>query len=66
MKALMRMTVDERKLMAHVFTGGCPADLPEQIHINLDIVRRDWAFHLRHLSNEYGDDITRIRGGDRG
>ncbi len=41
MQTLMRMTVDERRLVIHIFTEGCRTQLPDNIHINLDIVRRD-------------------------
>jgi hypothetical protein len=41
MQTLMRMTVDERRLVVHIFAEGCRTQLPENIHISLDIVRRD-------------------------
>jgi hypothetical protein len=41
MQTLMRMTLDERRLVAHLFGEGCRTQLPENIHISLDIVRRD-------------------------
>lgn len=41
MQTLMRMTVDERRLVAHIFTEGCRTQLPDNIHISLDIMRRD-------------------------
>jgi hypothetical protein len=40
MRVLSRMTVDERKLVAHVFAEGCRQDLPDNIHISLDLLRR--------------------------
>ena len=41
MQVLMRMTLDERKLVAHLFQESCHTQLPENVHISLDIVRRD-------------------------
>jgi TIR domain len=41
MQTLMRMTVAERRLVAHIFQEGCHTQLPDNIHISLDIVRRD-------------------------
>jgi hypothetical protein len=41
MQTLMRMTVDERRLVVHIFAEGCRTQLPENIHISLDLVRRD-------------------------
>ena len=43
MRALTRMPVDECKLVAHVFAEGCREDLPDNIHISLDLLRRDLA-----------------------
>jgi hypothetical protein len=41
MQTLLRMTVEERRLIAHVFAEGCRTQLPDNVHISLDIVRRD-------------------------
>ncbi|MDQ2709185.1 MAG: TIR domain-containing protein [Actinomycetota bacterium] len=41
MQSLIRMTAAERKLVAHLFAQGCRTQLPDNIHIDLDIVRRD-------------------------
>jgi hypothetical protein len=41
MQTLIRMTVDERRLIAHIFAEGCWTQLPDNVHISLDIVRRD-------------------------
>ena len=41
MQTLMRMTVAERQLVAHIFQEGCHTQLPDNVHISLDIVRRD-------------------------
>jgi hypothetical protein len=54
MQSLVRMTADERKLVAHLFAQGCRTQLPENIHIELDVVRRD-------LSIAPTDIVERIR-----
>ena len=41
MQTLMRMTLDERRLVAHLFQEGCHTQLPDNVHISLDILRRD-------------------------
>ena len=37
---LGRMTEDERALLWKIFAVGCPAELPENIHISVDLLRR--------------------------
>lgn len=41
MQSLQRMTLQERKLVAEIFKVGCPAELPENMHVSLDLIRRD-------------------------
>jgi len=41
MQMLIRMTVEERRLVAHLFAEGCRSHLPDNIHLSMDIVRRD-------------------------
>jgi hypothetical protein len=41
MQTLVRTTGEERKLLAHLFAEGCWTQLPDNVHISLDIVRRD-------------------------
>jgi hypothetical protein len=41
MRALRRMTVQERNLLAEIFVIGCKEELPENVHVSLDLVRRD-------------------------
>jgi len=41
MQTLIRMSVEERRLIAQIFAEGCRTQLPNNIHISLDIVRRD-------------------------
>ncbi|MDQ3632218.1 MAG: TIR domain-containing protein [Actinomycetota bacterium] len=40
-EALQRMTPDERRVIQAVLIGGCPAELPENVHISLDLLRRE-------------------------
>ncbi|MGA9309109.1 MAG: hypothetical protein WBV74_01915 [Pseudonocardiaceae bacterium] len=35
------MTVEERRLIAHLFAEGCQTELPDNVHVSMDIVRRD-------------------------
>lgn len=41
MQSLQRMSTLERRLIAEIFKAGCPAELPVNMHISLDLVRRD-------------------------
>ena len=55
MDTLIRMTVEERRLVAHLFGEGCRSELPDNIHMSLDIVRRD-------LGIAPADTMERLRG----
>lgn len=37
---LQRMSKDEREIIFQSFMHGCPAELPDNIHINVDLLRR--------------------------
>lgn len=70
MRSLQRMTVDERELVAFIFLNGCPSQMPENMHIELDIVRRELGLpfqeaiqKLRGLST-LGFDIETREGAD--
>ena len=41
MQTLMRMTIDERRIVAYLFQAGCHTQLPDNVHISLDLIRRD-------------------------
>jgi hypothetical protein len=43
MRVLTRMTANERKLVAHIFAEGCREDLPDNMHMSLDLLRRDFG-----------------------
>ena len=38
--ALARMNYEERGLIYEIFTNCCPAELPDNVHIDLDLLRR--------------------------
>jgi hypothetical protein len=37
---LQRMSKDEREIISQSFINGCPVELPKNIHINVDLLRR--------------------------
>lgn len=39
-RALKRMSVDERMVLMAVYLDGCPGELPNNVHISLDLLRR--------------------------
>jgi hypothetical protein len=39
-EVLRRMSHDERLVMATIFRDGCPAEMPENLHMSLDLMRR--------------------------
>ncbi|MFG3045550.1 toll/interleukin-1 receptor domain-containing protein [Streptomyces sp. NPDC048241] len=45
MHALDRMTLEERKLVTYLYRYSCPTGLPDNVHQNLDLLRRmiGWA-----------------------
>jgi hypothetical protein len=55
LEALLRTEDDERELLIQVFYGSCPADLPRNVHVNINHVTRTTGFAtskiLRLLSN---------------
>jgi hypothetical protein len=55
--AVRRMDQDERTLIANVFLHGCPADLPENVHISIDLLHRITGFPT--------SKILRVLGGMR-
>ena len=54
MRTLIRMTDDERKLIAHVFAEGCRSQMPENVHISLDVLRRDLGIAPTELMERLG------------
>ena len=43
-EAFERMSADERLVVSYAFLHGCPTDLPENVHINIDLLRRVTRF----------------------
>lgn len=41
MTSLMRMTVEERRALVTAFRLGCPTELPDDIHVSVDLLRRE-------------------------
>jgi hypothetical protein len=41
---LTRMSSDEREVIFHAFVEGCPTELPDNVHIALDLLRRTSGF----------------------
>jgi hypothetical protein len=54
-QSLRRMTFDERELVSFIFLNGCPSQMPENIHIELEIVRRE-------LGIPFQESIEKLRG----
>src|SRR5260221_859064 len=54
---LKRMSGEERALLFHFFRNGCPAELPRNVHINIDLLRRVSGFPQ--------NKILRLLGGVR-
>lgn len=44
LSSLKRMTEEERELIFHFFLHACPAELPDNVHINIDLLRRISGF----------------------
>ncbi len=55
MNKLRRMTSDERQAVIGLIRFGCPADLPENIHINVDLLRRYTGIPIARLRRLLGD-----------
>jgi len=48
-EAFQRMSAEERTVISHLFLEGCVADLPRNIHINLDLLRRVTGFPVAKI-----------------
>lgn len=51
MNELKKTKTDERRLLYVLFTEGCPAELPENIHINVDVLKRVSGFSLSKVTH---------------
>jgi hypothetical protein len=43
-QALQRMSPDERRVVLTMLVGACPAELPENLHMSADLIRRITGF----------------------
>lgn len=50
MSALKRMSPDEREVVFEFVLNGCPAELPTNVHINIDLLRRYTGFAPNKLT----------------
>ena len=48
------MNTEEREVMFRLFMHGCPADLPDNIHISQDLLSRVTGFAIRKLRRILG------------
>lgn len=55
LQALRRMTPDERNAVLCLFRFGCDVDLPENVHINADLLRRHTGKSVATLERLLGD-----------
>ena len=55
LQSLRRMTADERNAVLSLFRFGCDVDLPENVHINADLLRRHTGRSIATLERLLGD-----------
>lgn len=55
MRTVKRMTEDERRALFSVFIYGCPGELPDNMHINLNLLSRITGFHQSKLLRIFAD-----------
>ena len=49
LEALRRTTIDEREAIIQLFQQTCPADLPKNVHMNIDLLCRLTGFSTNKL-----------------
>lgn len=54
MDTLKRMNEEERTTIYNVLMHGCPTELPDNIHINIDLLRRFTGFTVNKLKRLLG------------
>ncbi len=54
MRALKRMSADERKVIFEFFLHGCQTELPDDVHISIDLLRRETGFATNRLKRLLG------------
>lgn len=55
LSVLRRMTDEERFVMFQFILNSCPAELPENIHLNIDLLRRCTGFATQKLKRILGN-----------
>jgi len=55
LRTAKRMTEDEKKALFSVFIYGCPGELPENIHININLLARITGFSHSRLLRIFSD-----------
>ena len=55
LSVLRRTTVEERFVVFQLLRNGCPAELPDNIHINIDLLRRYTDFTVQKLKRILGN-----------
>jgi hypothetical protein len=55
LSVLRRMTPDERHVIFQFIIHACPAELPENIHVNIDLLRRYTGFTVQRLKRILGN-----------
>lgn len=53
-QVLQRMTSEEQELIFAIFLNACPAELPDNIHINIDLLRRISGFAPSKIKRTLG------------
>ena len=53
-RALRRMDAEERLAVLSLLRFGCPSDLPENVHINTDFMRRQTGRYIASLERHLG------------
>lgn len=54
LRVLQRMSEDERSLLYYFFRDACPAELPKNVHINIDLLRRVSGFPYNKIRRLLG------------
>ena len=55
LEALRRMSDDEKRVVLHAFLLGCPAELPNNVHLAADLLRRYTEFPVSKIMRILGN-----------
>lgn len=53
-RVLQRMSPEERSVITTLFLHGCPVELPENVHMSLDLLRRELGLPLAQVKELLG------------